>query len=160
MMLDDDLRTALTGLDAAAALPPIAIHLNADSSWLILIPIPAAALVSTRRRRYFSIVIDPWLVGPQADVTRFLSQQTHAIKSAYTSLAEVEKFVQEVEELVAGSEDVKVEEAGYIDLAVVSAEFTDHLHIETLKEIRKSVPVLAGGQVRSVKLLPLPYLRH
>lgn len=153
-MLDDKLRGALTGLDAAAALPPIATHLNADSSWLLLIPIPAAAVLSTRRRRYFSIVIDPWLVGPQADVTRFLSQQTHAIKSAYSSLEEVEKFVEEVEELVAGSGEFKAEEAGYIDLVVVSAEFTDHLHIETLKEIRKSVPILAGGQVRSVTVPP------
>jgi len=82
---------------------PLLTHLNADTTWLLSLPIPghtgrengrrdikskkdkddgkeSAALRNGRKseKRYFHILIDPWLRGSQSDVAQFFSQQWHA----------------------------------------------------------------------------------
>lgn len=159
-------------------LRPILTHLNADTSWLLSVPIPtasqpkqhsAARKSKTRRsasldrqddasrRSYFHILIDPWLKGPQADVSRFLSQQWHKEESALQSIDEVLDVVAELEALASHStvNDSDKRTQRKLDLVVVSHEFTDHMHRETLLEVNPSVPVIAtvvaAGKIKSWK---------
>lgn len=138
--------TLLTALESTP-LNPIITHLNADSSWLLLLPLPTS---TPARRRFFSVLIDPWLKGPQSDVTRFLSRQSHATESRFGTLKEVEEFVRDVERCsgmgrgdTEGTEE-EVEEC-WIDLCCVSHEFTDHCHQDTLLELPRSVPIYAAS---------------
>ncbi len=56
---------------ALASPRPLLVHLNADTSWLIQLPLPASQRVTDRAR--FNILIDPWLRGPQSDVASWFS---------------------------------------------------------------------------------------
>ncbi|KAI9703480.1 MAG: hypothetical protein M1820_005784 [Bogoriella megaspora] len=130
---------------------PILYHLNPDSSWLLQIPRPANATKHSRRV-YFNILIDPWLRGAQTDIAGWFSKQWHAIDSRYSSISEVEALAQETEVLgdrergkeyqEKPDEDSKSRER-FIDVIVISHEFTDHCHKETLLEAHPDVPVIA-----------------
>jgi hypothetical protein len=82
---------------------PLLTHLNADTTWLLSLPVPLSH-ASRRRRRYFHILIDPWLTGPQSDVAAFFSTQWHAIPSCCQTIKEVEEVIQGIEDVAAGSE--------------------------------------------------------
>lgn len=128
---------------------PIIHHLNADTSWLLQLPIPASATSSDRR--YFNIIIDPWLSGSQADVAPWFSSQTHATPSAYGSIAEVQNLCATVETIASGSsttisQQTEAGQRNYLDAVAISHEFTDHCHRQTLEEIDKSVPVFAWAK--------------
>jgi hypothetical protein len=82
---------------------PLLTHLNADTTWLLSLPIPPS-YTSRTRRRYFHILIDPWLTGPQSDVAAFFSTQWHAIPSCCQTIREVEEAIQGIEDVAAGSE--------------------------------------------------------
>ena len=150
VQLHSELRTAVTG--ALSRHRPVLHHLNADSSWLLQIPRPAAA-VRHGGRLYFNVLIDPWLKGPQVDVGKWLSRQWHAIESKFGSIAEVEALAGEIERLSSEGDAQKVKarrnplggssEKGAIDVVAISHEFTDHCHKETLLEIHPDVPVIA-----------------
>ncbi|KAF2735750.1 hypothetical protein EJ04DRAFT_464231 [Polyplosphaeria fusca] len=136
---------------ALATRRPILHHLNADTSWLLQIPRPAAA-VKHGNRVYYNILIDPWFVGGQSDVARWFSQQFHAIESAVKSIAEVEELAREIEILAGGlrlgkgrtsNKDAGADLKTFIDAVVISHEFTDHCHRETLLEVDPDVPVFA-----------------
>ncbi|PVH90644.1 hypothetical protein DM02DRAFT_678480 [Periconia macrospinosa] len=139
---------------------PLLHHLNADTSWLLQIPRPATA-VKHGSRIYYNILIDPWFVGGQSDVARWFSQQFHAIESAVKSVAEVEELAREIEILAGGlrlekgrrsNTDAGTDVETFIDAVVVSHEFTDHCHKETLLEVH---PVFAtekaAGLISSFK---------
>lgn len=143
-----------TVVDALASHRPILRHLNPDSSWLLQIPRPQTALTRSGRY-YFNILIDPWLSGPQSDVASWFSQQWHATESKVSSIAAAEDLLRHMEIL---ADRVKPKNArksnvdgmvdndsatSLIDVVVVSHEFTDHCHKETLLEIDKNVPVIA-----------------
>ncbi|KUJ08675.1 uncharacterized protein LY89DRAFT_690718 [Mollisia scopiformis] len=157
---------------------PLLTHLNADTTWLLSIPYPSTN-PSLRNRTFYHILIDPWLKGGQSDVAAFFSQQWHATPSSVQTITEVEDVIRRMEFTAKGKEkadmgvaesleegqgDVIVvdnhglqekQEGNVIDLVVVSHEFTDHMHKETLLEIPKTVPVLAtvkaAGIIKSWK---------
>lgn len=131
---------------------PILTHLNADSSWLIQLPCPQDQRLRTGRSRY-NIVIDPWFQGTQVDFAAWFSKQWHAIGS-HT------KNFQELEHQLATSERISpLQDTGYtgqehsapsessgnsmIDAVIISHEYTDHCHRETLIELDPATPVFA-----------------
>jgi len=127
-------------------LRPILHHLNADSSWLLQIPIPSNAVGFTPYRRFCNILIDPWLQGPQSDVAFWFSRQWHAEESSVQSVKEALLLALRAE--TAGDQIHREQEQGAIidnaiDLVVVSHEFTDHCHKDTLLEVASTVAVLA-----------------
>ncbi|KAF2453452.1 hypothetical protein BDY21DRAFT_125858 [Lineolata rhizophorae] len=118
---------------------PLLHHLNADTSWLLQIPLPAVAARRRTRgarrsggsvasnaaaggrgtaRAYYNILIDPWLKGGQSDVAWWFSQQWHVEESAVRSVGEVEEVIGRVEAMVGeaaeedGSEDETHDEGG------------------------------------------------
>jgi hypothetical protein len=127
---------------------PILTHLNADTTWLLSVPAPKS---TARSRLYFHILIDPWLRGGQSDVAKFFSQQWHATPSSCQSIEEVEEIIRSTEKAARGEEngDVSHKAGSYIDAVVVSHEFTDHMHKETLLEISPTVPVFASTKAAS-----------
>ncbi|KAF2637419.1 hypothetical protein P280DRAFT_407204 [Massarina eburnea CBS 473.64] len=133
---------------------PILHHLNADTSWLLQLPRPSSA-VKHGGRIYYNILIDPWLQGPQSDVARWFSQQWHAVESAVQSIAEVEEMARNMEILAGGLRPGRSRKSNvqaladietFIDVVVVSHEFTDHCHKDTLLEVHPDVPVFATEQ--------------
>lgn len=133
-----DLRDFITTSKTAQ---PILHHLNADSSWLVQIPYPESTLPKSGRK-YFNIVLDPWLTGPQSDVASWFSKQSHAIAPAYGSIAAVEALCWEVES-IAGGKEIGTEESP-INMVAISHEFTDHCHQETLLQLSPSTPIFAN----------------
>lgn len=207
--LQSELRSAVAG--SLASRRPLLTHLNADTSWLLSIPVvhsksgnniddtPKRSRRRSKeveghesetdehseldRRNYFHILIDPWLKGPQADVTRFLSQQWHNEESVVQSVEEILDIVVDLEDMADDAAKRKHEEdldmlptrrqarkrypnssksvdqgspgKRSIDLVVVSHEFTDHMHKDTLLEVDSTVPVfatsVAAGRIRAWK---------
>jgi hypothetical protein len=127
---------------------PILHHLNADSSWLFQIPYPASVGVTHRdphARKFFNILIDPWLSGAQSDVASWFSKQWHAIPPHHGSIASVELLCREVEHLLSASAEAKVDESQrFIDAVAISHEFTDHCHEETMKGLHPGTNVFAN----------------
>jgi hypothetical protein len=122
---------------------PLLHHLNADSSWLLQIPRPVDE--TKRGRKYFNILIDPWLSGPQSDVASWFSTQWHASESKVGSIKEVEELIWRIEgRAEEEEEEVKGDRDGSsIDAVVICHEFTDHCHKDTLLELGKGVVVFA-----------------
>lgn len=178
------LETRSAIVKALATRRPILHHLNDDTSWLLQIPRPAAA-VKYGGRIYYNILIDPWFVGGQSDVAKWFSQQWHAVESAVRSVGEVEELCRGVEVLAGGlrigggagsrgslrgrkrkvevieQEDVEEEDDGgegqsMIDVVAISHEFTDHCHKETLLEVNRDVPVFATEVCFPYLHLPIP----
>ncbi|TVY16875.1 hypothetical protein LARI1_G006324 [Lachnellula arida] len=136
---------------------PLLTHLNADTTWLLSLPIPSSKPTNTRI--YNHILIDPWLRGGQSDVAWFFSQQWHATPSACQSIDDVERIIQAIEaaaaedtselvdgELLSPKQDSHAPDkiGNYIDAVIVSHEFTDHMHKDTLVELPPQVPVFAS----------------
>lgn len=142
---------------AHASHRPILRRLNADSSWLLQLPRPAAA-ARRSHRTFYTILVDPWLSGGQSDVAKWFSQQWHAIEPALGSIAEVEELARESEVFAAAQRPKKGKKAkgqaeewdddrgdeSFIDAVAVSHEFTDHCHKETLLQLPADVPVFAN----------------
>ncbi|KAK4950962.1 hypothetical protein LTR10_010955 [Elasticomyces elasticus] len=137
---------------------PVLHHLNADTSWFLQIPRPESA-VRNGGRFYYNILIDPWFQGTQTDFAAWFSRQWHATKSAVGSIAELEELAWESEVLTAGlrtgsssrKSNAAVEhEQTFIDALVISHEFTDHCHKETLLEVNADVPVFATKEALKV----------
>ncbi|ESZ96998.1 hypothetical protein SBOR_2614 [Sclerotinia borealis F-4128] len=135
--LNDSIREALN------TRRPLLTHLNADTTWLLSLPYPAKA-DNALHRSYYHILIDPWLRGGQSDVAAFFSQQWHAQASAVQSIHEVEDVIRGIEEIAHTT--IVVGERSWIDAVVVSHEFTDHMHKDTLLEISTDVPVFATSK--------------
>ena len=131
---------------------PILTHLNADTSWLLQLPWPPDCSHPSGRSMY-NILLDPWFKGVQTDYSSWFSTQWHAIPSSIQSIAELNEALRDVEELArevgreGESENASAESdktrKNYIDAVVVSYEFSDHMHKETLHEIDPTVPVFA-----------------
>lgn len=160
---------------AIATQRPILTHVNADTTWLVQLPIPQAELVP-QGRKHFNILIDPWLTGPQSDVAAWFSTQWHLIPSSVQSIAELEERLGEVEAI---ADDVfrtqrlgnyrhrysdrpsqiestaKIAAQGtslpaYIDAVAICHEFSDHCHEATLREIDPSVPIIATDKAAAL----------
>lgn len=153
---------------------PLLHHLNADSSWLLQIPRPIEKLNGLgvnggrgRARKYFNILVDPWLAGPQSDVAAWFSTQWHADESRVGSVGAVEELIGGLERTVRGEdaeEDMDMDDEGEgeerscIDAVVICHEFTDHCHKDTLLEVDERVPVF-GTKVCIFRLFNI-FLNH
>lgn len=175
-----DLPTSIRASLTSDPRRPLLHHLNADSSWLLQIPRPAPAYPSSsplepykRRKRkssrregsyWYNILIDPWLAGSQIDFHRWFSQQWHQFDSACQDIQAVEALIgrvetlteqvtpREDEDVASDAEDAQTghERPGKISLVLVSHEFTDHCHRETLLQIDPNVPVFATTKAASI----------
>ncbi|KAJ6446742.1 major facilitator superfamily protein [Purpureocillium lavendulum] len=139
---------------------PLLTHVNADTTWLVQLPWPAAATTRPPRgRSHFNILIDPWLAGPQSDVASWFSTQWHVVPSGVATIAELSRLLRHVEARASAGGDRApvvapataadadadaVGEPCFIDAVVVSHEFTDHCHRATLEELPPSTPVFAS----------------
>jgi Beta-lactamase superfamily domain len=128
-------------LDVDAARRPILHHLNADSSWLFQVPRPD----SSGGKRFFNIVIDPWLQGPQSDVASWFSQQWHAEESAVQTIPDVQNLA-----LRAEDESLNIPLDFVIDVIAIAHEFTDHCHHDTLCAFPRTVPVYAPAKAAAL----------
>jgi hypothetical protein len=183
-MADDDVSAQLTAelRDASAralkSRRPLLTHLNADTTWLLSLPVPGnedglgkrrklkkedlrensqnveSARNSDSGKAYFHILIDPWLRGSQSDVAQFFSQQWHAQESACQSIAEVEDAIRDIEQLSSisslSASAFSEPSTSLIDAVVISHEFTDHMHKETLLEVDPSTPLFASSKAASI----------
>lgn len=152
LQLRHELRESVTR--ALSTRRPVITHLNADTTWLLSIPYPRKA-PNHKIRKYFHILIDPWLQGSQSDVAKFFSQQWHNEGSSVKTIAGVEESIRGIERAALGNDDNEMNDdnmddsESLIDAVVVSHEFTDHMHKETLLEIPSSVLVLASTKAAS-----------
>jgi hypothetical protein len=156
---DQDLASAQLQRELLAAaqepylsLRPILWHVNADTTWCLQLPRPTPP--KRRRpdeRHFYNILVDPWLAGPQSDVAAWFSTQWHAIESSVPSIAELDQRLCETEMSAQealhphhiSSSSIRTSSAPFIDLVLLSHEFTDHTHQPTLLEVPASVPVIA-----------------
>jgi hypothetical protein len=115
---------------------------NADTTWLLQLPIPVAR-TSPNSRKWFNILFDPWLTGAQSDIASWFSQQSHAIPPALSSISQVEDLIRQVEVFSASSDESKSLASPLIDVITISHEFTDHCHRETLLQCDRRIPVIA-----------------
>jgi len=140
-----------TVIKSLAQRRPLLHHLNADTTWLLQIPRPN---VSRHSRRWYNVLIDPWLSGSQSDVASWFSQQWHAFESSVKTIKEVETLARDIEHLseqLQGSDRRSSialargdgDETSVIDVVAISHEFTDHCHKETLLELNADVPIVA-----------------
>lgn len=145
-------------VDAFSTRRPVLTHLNADTSWLYSLPIPRKYV---RNRIYYHILIDPWLRGSQSDVAKFFSQQWHKDPSALQTIVDLEDAIRGIEEVGLGNEKLAKphtreringveEKENWIDAVIVSHEFTDHMHKETLLEISPDVPIFATSKASAL----------
>ena len=130
---------------------PVLTHLNADTTWLLQLPYPYD-IVPPRGRSYFNILIDPWLKGSQVDVASWFSKQWHSTKSSVMTIMELNEQLREIDKL--SNEQVNrariyERECGesiaesFIDVVIISHEFTDHCHKDTLFEVQPNIPIFA-----------------
>ena len=136
---------------AAACRRPVLTHLNADSTWLLRLPYPHDATLP-EGRSHLHILIDPWFKGPQVDVASWFSKQWHSTKSSAMTIMELNRLLRETENLAEQTNKVTISKQeshaeyakqGFIDAVIISHEFTDHCHKETLLEINCDTPVFA-----------------
>lgn len=114
---------------------PLLVHLNADTTWLIQLPLPSPSA----NRTHFNLLIDPWLRGPQSDVASWFSTQWHVVAPSVDTLANLNQVLCALETgSQAGSKD------WFIDAVAVSHEFTDHCHKATLMELPPATTVFAA----------------
>ncbi|CAF1165109.1 unnamed protein product [Adineta steineri] len=71
----------------------------------------------------FKILLDPWLFGSQIDYFHYFSRQEHAIQPSIQNI----------------TRDLNME----IDAIIISHEFTDHCHEETLRSLSSTIPIYA-----------------
>jgi len=130
---------------------------NADTTWLLQIPLPSSS--SNSPRRWHNILLDPWLSGSQSDVASWFSRQWHSIAPALGSIAEVEELCREVEaasiSTSTSSNDIPPTSTSsppttLIDTIAISHEFTDHCHKATLLECSPSTKVIAATKAASL----------
>ena len=120
--------------------PPRLTHLNADTSWLLQLPNPASQ-TQPKTRKYYNILIDPWLSGSQIDIASWFSIQWHSTTPFASSFAAVSALA-----LQAESGDIQAEQdddQSVIDAVLIAHEFTDHCHQETLLQVPFLIPVFA-----------------
>jgi hypothetical protein len=131
---------------------------------LLQFPIPASSDPNNPSRQWFNIILDPWLTGPQSDLASWFSRQWHAIAPALRSVEEVEALCHKVEVISAEHSSgpastfgpTSSSESGsatpspptptgdsIVDAIIISHEFTDHCHQETLLQFSPSTPVIA-----------------
>jgi hypothetical protein len=109
-------------------------HLNADSTFLLIFspethPVPSDL---TSANGAYSVLIDPWLVGPSVVTASWFAITKRTLPSAIEHLSEIEEP----------------------DIVVVSQNKPDHCHKETLRQLRpgtKSIIVAEPAAAKAIK---------
>ena len=91
--------------------------------------------------------------GPQSDVAKFFSTQWHTVKSSVQTFHELNQRLKDIEDMIQGGEEKDTtstcqpshvkRRTSYIDVVVISHEFTDHCNKKTLLELDRDTPILA-----------------
>lgn len=114
---------------------PSITHLNADTSWLIQLPWPST-LSAPSTRYFYNILLDPWFRGTQSDVASFFSTQEHITPSSVQTIDELNSILCGVQNAAAAQFDGRriseEQNISFIDLVVISHEFTDHCEKSSL----------------------------
>ncbi|KAL8671192.1 MAG: hypothetical protein Q9168_004309 [Polycauliona sp. 1 TL-2023] len=152
MRLKENLDNA--ALDLFTSGRPLLTHLNADTSWLLTLSHPHH--VNPQSGRFlFNILIDPWFRDAQTDYFSWFSKQWHVVPSSVQTIAELNECLGTMETTIrnqqhntngsigASTSSLGDLKANYIDMVIISHEFTDHCNRETLREIASSTLVLA-----------------
>lgn len=132
--------------DTQRDLRPIFTSLNGDNSWLLSFPRPQSERKALGRA-YFHLVHDPWLNGPEVQVSSWLVYLSLSSTPAVTDGAGVDRLVREIEGAAAEAGFVaRVEAGGSVDRAAVDAilinfHYGDHLHLPTLLTFDPQIPV-------------------
>lgn len=152
---------AFTGVDSAKiqmALRthrPILTHLNGDTTWLLQLPYPPeieyiSNQPPTTRGGWYNIIIDPWLQGPSSEIAPWFLTQWHVIESSVRTVQELNERFKEFDAVDAqpqleGNTLCEKGKRGrqYIDAIIISHEFADHCHKNTLLEFSSETPVFA-----------------
>jgi hypothetical protein len=87
----------------------------------------------------FKILLDPWLFGSQTDFFRYFSTQEHATPPSIQNI----------------SRDLDIQ----IDAIIISHEFTDHCHEQTLRSLSAIIPVFATTNA-SKRIRQWHYFHH
>ncbi|KAL8849592.1 MAG: hypothetical protein Q9221_005419 [Calogaya cf. arnoldii] len=146
MRLKEDLENA--ALDISKYRRPLLTHLNADTSWVLTLPYPPDVTPPPGRVLY-NILIDAWLRGSQTDYFSWFSKQWHIVPSSVQTIEELNACLGTMETYIrsrqTGSHGPTLEDSkiNYIDLVVISHEFTDHCNEKTLREVPSSTPIFA-----------------
>jgi len=143
--MQDDKRDMYSRPDTAP-LRPILHHLNADSSWLLQVPRSDVG----EGRRFFNVLIDPWLSGPQVDVAGWFSTQSHVEESKVRNIAGVESLALRTEQNDLEEAVETFGDKSMIDVVAISHEFTDHCHQATLVQVDATVPVFAPAKAAAL----------
>lgn len=137
---------------------PILTHLNGDTTWLLQLPYPPELEYQwnqppTTRRGWYNIIIDPWLQGPSCEIAPWFYKQWHGIEPSLRTVQELNERFKEFDAVDAqpqlGTEkrntSCEIGKMGcqYIDAIVISHEFADHCHKNTLLEFSSETPVFA-----------------
>lgn len=146
---------------------PVLVHLNADTTWLLQLPYPPNANVPPGRSR-FNILIDPWLQGPQSDVHSLFSTQWHVVAPRVATINSLNQVLRDIESSPTGATvnghgklpgtdssppyrpqtvsepSTHDSSVSMIDAVIISHQFTDHCHQNTLLELPVSTPVYAS----------------
>ena len=94
-------------------------------------------------------------------MAKIFSTQWHTVKSSVQTFQELNQRLEEIEDLIRGGEREEISEtrqsscknwrSSYIDVVVISHEFTDHCNKRTLLELDRDTPILAPK--RAVQLI-------
>ena len=131
--------------DSKQELRPIFTSLNGDNSWLLSFPRPTAERETTGRA-YFHIVHDPWLNGPDVELS-WLAHISLSTTPAVSNGVGVGKLVQKIESAAADAGVVPspqidtAEGTPPIDAIFINFHYNDHLHKPTLLTFNPSIPV-------------------
>lgn len=137
-------------------LRPILTSLNGDGSWLMSFPLPLVASLRSngvRRKRFYHVVVDPWLKGPATMISPWLVFIERTEPATVSDAAGVEALVQEIEELAAAAHGEGFEEDSnaqpqqpLVDAIFIKVHLLDHLHRPTLETFGENIPVFATAE--------------
>lgn len=128
---------------------PILTHLNSDTSWLVSFPrLPvtneeAADTSRSSSRRYYHVVLDPWLDGELVAAHRWFLVLQHSIKAAFSTMEDIRSLIVDIEH-AAGTGVAN--DNGEVDAVFVSHYLEDHCSRGSLTQIDPSVPVISVNQ--------------
>ncbi|KAL3420279.1 hypothetical protein PVAG01_08778 [Phlyctema vagabunda] len=123
---------------------PILTHLNDDTAWLISVPIPQPSSdpADPSDKKYYHILLDPWIVGTVGK-PEFFASLKHVEQCAFSTISDIQEAISVIE-----SGEAKADREYLIDLVVISHHLIDHVG-NSLREVDPSTPVLA--QVHAAK---------
>lgn len=119
---------------------PLLMHLNADTSWLISFP-RSQEHADDEGRKYYHLLLDPWLSGTNVVGSTWIMSLTHAIAPAFTSIQEVRELILEIERGARGS---NCDDDGEPDSVCVTHFAPDHCNEHTLPQLHPTTRIVSA----------------